>query len=203
MKTLKSGFTIIEVSVAGVLIVALGFGILSLNKVIQDSQLFGITNFTNVDQANFSLTQMTRELRTMRSGQNGAYAFVSGNDNDISFYTDYDYDGVSELVRYYLQDGTFYKSVIEPVGFPATYPQASAVVKPLSENVENTGTPVFLYFNEDWPQDSTNNPLPTPVSIADVRLVRLSLTINSNDNVGTGGYTLNTNVSFRILKDNL
>ncbi len=200
---IKGGFTIVEVSIAGFLMVALGFGILALNKVLQDSQLFGFTNFTNVEEANFSISHLAREMRTMRSGQNGAYAFVYGDENEVRFYSDIDYDGTSEYVRYYLEDGTFYKSVTEPTGFPATYPPANAVIKPLSGNVQNGGTPVFLYFNEDWPTDTTNNPMLTPVSIADVRLVRISLNISSNDNVGTKGYSLNTNVNLRMLKDNL
>jgi len=198
----KKGFTIIEVSIAGVLLVVLGVAILGLQRVIRDSQLIGLTSYINVDEANSALTQMAREMRTMRSGQNGAYAFVNGEDNEVSFYSDIDYDGVSELVRYYLDGTTLYKSTTEPTGFPATYPPANAVVKPLTANIKNDVTPVFLYFNEDWPGDSVNNPLPTPVSLAEVRLIRISLDINSNDNVSRG-FSLNTNVSLRMLKNNL
>lgn len=198
----KKGFTIIEVSIAGVLLVVLGVAILGLQRVIGDSQLLGITSYINVDEANSALTQMAREMRTMRSGQNGAYAFVNGEDNEVSFYSDIDYDGISELVRYYLDGNILYKSTTEPIGFPATYPPANAVVRPLTENVINGATPIFLYFNENWPTDVENNPLPTPASLAEVRLIRISLDINSNDNVSRG-YTLNTNVSLRMLKENL
>lgn len=200
----QRGFTIVEVSIAGLLMVVLGIAILGLQKILTDTQIFGFANYTNVDEANFAVSQMAREMRTMRSGQNGAYAFISGDNNDISFYSDIDFDGVSEYVRYYLDGTTLYKSIIEPVGFPATYPPENAVTKPLTQNIQNGATPVFLYFNEDWPQDTVNNPLPAPVNIAEVRMVRISLDINANpDNAARTTYTLNTNVTLRILKDNL
>lgn len=190
-------------SVAGMLMVVLGMAVFGLGRVLEESQLFGLTNYTNVDEANYTVTQMAREIRTMRSGQNGAYAFIVGNDNELSFYSDIDYDGTSELVRYYLDNGTLYKSTTKPVGFPATYPQTSTVTKVLTEHVQNGTDPLFTFFNEDWPTDTANNPMITPVSIADVGLVRISLTINSNEDVGTKGYTLNTNVNLRMLKSNL
>lgn len=195
--------TIMEVVIVGFLMVTLGLGLLGLQRVLQESQLLGFTSYVNVDEANYNVSQMAREIRTMRQAQNGAYPLVSGNDNEITFYSDVDYDGESEQIRYYLEDRTLYKSTIEPVGFPATYPPASAQVKILTENVLVNPTPIFFFFNGDWPSDTTNNPLPTPVSIAEVRLVRISLTVSSNDNVNSQGYTLNTNVSIRMLKDNL
>jgi len=203
MKKYKQGFTIIEVTVSAFLMVILGISIFALQKVIGDSQLFAFTNYTNVDEANYSVSQMAREIRTMRQGQNGSYPIISGTDNDFSFYSDIDFDGESELVRYWLDGGTLYKSVIDPVGFPAVYPPENAIVRPLSDNVQNGADPLFLYFNDAWPEDSVNNPLPTPVDLAEVRLIRISLNIRSNDNVGTRGYLLNTNVAIRILKDNL
>ena len=138
-----------EVSVAGLLMVALGTAILGLQKVLMDTQLLGFVNYTNVDEANFSVSQMAREMRTMRSGQNGAYAFVYGDNDEVSFYSDIDYDGVSELVRYYLDGTTLNKSVIEPVGFPATYPPGNAVTKPLTQNVQNGADPELLSFDEN------------------------------------------------------
>lgn len=191
----SSGFTIVEVSIAGLLIVVLGFGILGLQKIMGDSQLFAFRSYTTVEDANYSVSQMAREMRSMRSGQNGAYAFVHGSDNDVSFYSDIDFDGTSELIRYYLDGTTLYKSTIEPSGFPITYPAGNAIVRPIAENIGNGADPIFLYFNEDWPEDTENNPLPTPASLADVRLIRIFLNIDN--------YSLSTNVSIRMLKENL
>lgn len=204
MKKNSRGFTLIELSVAGFVMVVLGIGILGLQKVLGDVQLLGFVNYTNVDEANYSVSQIAREVRTMRQGQNGAYPLISGSDNEIRFYSDIDFNGESDLVRYTLSGTTLTKGVIKPTGFPATYPLVNEITKVVAENVQNTGTPFFLYFNANWPGDSVNNPLPTPVGIAEVRLVRISLSINVNpENAERSLYSLSTNVSIRTLKDNL
>lgn len=201
---LKSGFTVIELSVVGFLIVILGFGILGLQKILADSQLIGFVNYLNVDEANYTVSQMAREMRTMRAGQNGSFTLVECLDNEISFYSDIDFDGESELVRYYLEGTTLKKSVIEPTGFPAVYPPETATTKILTENVQNTITPLFMYFNSDWPKDTANNPLPTPTNLAEVRMIRITLDINVNpENAQHSIYSLSTNVTLRMLKDNL
>jgi len=200
----NKGFTLIELSVAGFVMVVLGIGVMGLQKILADSELAGFVNYVNVDEANYNVSQMAREIRTMRQGQNGAYPMVSGTDNEIRFYSDIDYDGVSELVRYTLDGTSLTKGTIEPIGFPATYPAANEVTKVLTENVQNAGIPLLLYFNDGWPEDAANNPLPTPVDLAEVRLVRISLNINVNpDNAERSIYSLSTNVSIRTLKDNL
>ncbi len=198
------GFTLIELSVAGFIMVVLGVGVLGLQRVLADTQLAGFVNYINVDEANSSVSMMAREIRTMRQGQNGAYPLVSGSDNEIKFYSDIDFDSESELVRYTLSGATLTKGVTEPVGFPATYPPANETTKIIAGNVQNATVPVFLYFNAGWPEDSTNNPLPTPVDLAEVRLVRISLSINVNpENAERSIYSLSTNVNIRTLKDNL
>jgi len=189
------GFTIIELSISALLMIVIGIAILGLQKLMADSQLFAFRNYTNVEDANFSLTQIAREMRTMRSGQNGAYPIISGQNNDVSFYSDIDYDGVSERVRYYLDGTTLRKSVTEPTGFPPAYNDADIQTRVIAENIENGTEPLFMYFNEDWPDDTNNNPLPTPANLADISLVRVFLNIDN--------YSLATNVSLRMLKENL
>ena len=148
MKTgLKAGFTIVEVSVTAFLMVTLGFAILGLVELTTRSQIFAFRSYTSVDDGNFAVAQIAKELRTTRSGNNGAYALALGNDNEIIFYSDIDYDDQSEYVRYYLDGNTLYKSTIEPIGFPATYPQANAATRIITENVVNTRNPIFFYFN--------------------------------------------------------
>lgn len=195
MKKNNTGFTIIEVSIAGLLMVVIGIAILGLQKLMSDSQLFALRSYTTVEDANSSVTQIAREMRTMRAGQNGSYAISYARDNDISFYSDIDHDGVSEQVRYYLDDTTLMKSTTEPSGFPPVYLSQNTQTRPIATNVGNGANPLFLYFNENWPEDTTNNPLPTPANLADISLIRIFLSIDN--------YTLGTNVNLRMLKENL
>lgn len=200
----KNGFTIIEVTIAGMLMVVIGVALVALQGLLKDTQILGFVNYANVDQTNYSVAQMAREIRTMRPGQNGAYPLISGGDNELRFYSDIDFDGVSEEVRYRLNNGILTKTVIEPTGFPAQYIESNAVTRVLSENVQAASEPLFLYFNDGWPEDTVFNPLPTPVSIASVSTIRITLYINVNPaNASRSVYSLSTNVNIRMLKNNL
>jgi len=197
------GFTIIEVSITGVLLVVLGASILGLQKIITDAQLFGFRNAESVDDATFAINQISKELRTLRNADNGSYPFVYGDDNQITFYVDYDSDTRSERIRYFLSGTTLYKGITEPTGFPVLYLSENENVRIITENVVNGSDPIFLYFNGDWPEDTTNNPLSTPASLSDVKLIKISLTINTDPDYERENYELSTSVQLRTLKNNL
>jgi hypothetical protein len=44
--------------------------------------------------------------------------------------------------------------------------------------VNESTQPVFYYYNENYPGDTVNNPIATPIAIEDARLVRVLLRIN-------------------------
>src|SRR3990167_3437860 len=94
-----------------------------------------------------------------RAGDNGSYPLEIAGDWEIIFYSDIDYDGNAERVRYFLADSTLTKGIIEPTGFPITSPAGNEFVKIISENVRNGIEPVFYYYNSNWPLDKVNNPL--------------------------------------------
>lgn len=198
----KSGLTIIEVVIAGFLTVVLGFGIMGLQRIFLDAQLVTFDSADNVGSTNFSLTQMARELRAARQADSGAYPLVTANDNEIVFYSDVDYDNRSERVRYWLDGTVLRKSITKSSGEPPQYLAENTVETVVTENVRNQ-TPIFIYFNADWPADTDNNPLFTPADIAIVRALRVSLVINSRPEIPNRAYTLETHIQFRNLKDNL
>jgi hypothetical protein len=155
----------------------------------------------NVDQANLNVTLMVRELRNIRAGDNAAYPLERARDQEMIFYSDIDNDGSTEKVRYSLSGTQFIKGVIEPVGFPATYPQANEKVKVLTDYVRNGTTPIFYYYNGDWPADSVNNPLAEPVRLSDTKLMKVYLVLNIQDS--GEDFILESYVQLRMLKQNL
>ncbi|EKD62628.1 MAG: hypothetical protein ACD_52C00108G0003 [uncultured bacterium] len=199
----KAGFTIVEVMVTGFLAVVVGATLVGLQYILTQNQLTVFSNFVNVDEANFSITNMERELRTARSGDNGAYPLEIAGDWEIVFYTDIDYDSSAERVRYTLTGSTLVKGVTQPNGFPITYPTANEAVKIVSENVRNGTEPVFYYYNDGWPLDTQTNPLTSPQRIPDTRLVRLLVRLNSDSSGPDKDYVLESTVTIRELKDNL
>jgi len=118
----QQGFTLIEVLVSCVIIIALGIGILGLQKIISQTQTFVFSRYLSVDQANSSMQALVKELRTARAGDNGAYPLELADDNEIIFYSDIDFDGETEKIHYWLEGEDFYKGIIEPEGYPVIYP---------------------------------------------------------------------------------
>jgi prepilin-type N-terminal cleavage/methylation domain-containing protein len=198
----KQGFTLIEVLIVSAITVVLGGGILSLIYITSQSRLVTFQNLLNVDQTNTSVSLMVRELRNIRTGDNAAYPLERANDQEIIFYSDIDYDGQSEKVRYTLTGTQFVRGVIDPVGFPATYPAANEKARILTNDVRNGATPIFYYYNGDWPADTVNNPLAQPVRLSDTKVMKVYLELNSKDDPSTN-FILESYVQLRMLKNNL
>lgn len=199
----NEGITLVEVLVVMVIIGILGSALVTMQYFLSQNQVVVFRSYLNVDDANSSVTLLVRELRTASVSDNGAYALADIQDQQITFYSDIDFDGQVERVRYFLSGSQFSKGIIEPTGQPATYPSANEKVKVLSNNVQNNTTPVFYYYNEDWPQDTVNNPLQIPGGLSETKLIRIYLRLNPLANDPTNDYVLESNVQLRMLKENL
>src|SRR4030065_269602 len=82
----SSGFTLVEVLVTGFLAVAVGAALVGLQYILTQNQLSVFSNFINVDEANFAITNLERELRSARSGDNGAYPLEIAGNFEIAFF---------------------------------------------------------------------------------------------------------------------
>lgn len=130
--------------------------------------------------ASRSVNNLVADLRKVRQADNGDYPIESGDDFDIKVYIDIDNDGVTERVHYYLQSGSLYRGVREPVGnLPVNYPNGDGTTTLLANSIINSNAqPVFSYYNDEYPSDTTNNPLVTPVNVAEVKMVKVHLMVN-------------------------
>ncbi len=203
MKKNTSAFTLIEVVVSGSILVTFGLAILGLQYVIGKTQITALGSFISVSEGNAAVSGLVRELRTGRPGDNGAYPLEFAGENEIIFFSDVDFDGQTERVRYFLEGTNLTKTVFEPVGFPVTYPETQSKTKIVSEYVRNAGVPIFYYYNSNWPQDTQNNPLPPPVELLEVKMVRVLLIINPYTNQPRKDYVLESFANIRMLKVNL
>src|SRR3972149_5967786 len=116
------GFTLIEVLVSAAILVILAAGFLGLQFIMSQNQVTAWRNYLAIEAANLSLSNLSRELRDARQRGPGGYPLEVPNDQEIIFYSDIDYNGDIERVRYTLSGTNLTKGVIEPVGEPATYP---------------------------------------------------------------------------------
>lgn len=198
----SKGFTLIEVLITSSILVVLGGLILTLIFITTQTRLSTFQNLMNVDQTNAQVSTMVRELRNIQTGDNAAYPLEKAQDQEIIFYSDMDYDGETEKVRYTLSGNQFVKGVTEPVGFPTTYPPANEKVRVLTEDVRNGSEPIFYYYNGDWPADTVNNPLAQPVRLSESKLMKVYLRLNTEDDPDSD-FILESYTQLRILKDNL
>lgn len=176
------GLTLVEMLVAIFILSAgmLGFSLLfssswKSNKFILET---GVTSI----RVNRASTEIINNLRKVRQADNGDYPIESGDDFDIQVYLDIDNDGVTERVHYWLDDvnDRLMRGVREPsAAQPPTYAAGDGTTSIIAEYIVNDATqPLFYYYNENYPGDTVNNPLTTPTSIGDVRLVRVFIRMN-------------------------
>jgi Tfp pilus assembly major pilin PilA len=196
-----TGFTIVE------LLIVLGITVL-LSAVVGAfaRDVFFIKNYvsesysTEQDSSKI-IRPMITELRSARASQTGAYTIEQAGTSSLIFFTDTNFDGVTERVRYYLSNKTIMKGVIFATGTPATYPTAQEKFSTLISAVSNsTSTPIFEYYDDNY--TGTSSPLTQPVNIPDIRLIKINIKTDIDVNRAPYQQNITTQVSIRNLKDN-
>ena len=167
---------VVAISIATLLLTAfsaLFIRSLRTNAFILEEGTTALTNQRAVDR-------LVQDIRRARQADNGSYPMVSGSDFSLTFYADSDGDGKTERIHYFLSNGLLKKGVRLPTaGTPVTYAAGDATETTVGLAVYNTSSePIFTYYNANYPGDTANNPLATPVSIANVRLVKVHIAMN-------------------------
>lgn len=198
----NKGFTLVEmvvtVSIATVIFLIIGkfqSDVFSFNQIFSGA-------FSTSDQAQKLLRPMTAEIRSASQSSNGAYPLSAFAANDFSFYSDIDNNGAKDLVRYYLSGTTVYKEVTPPTGAPAVYNAANKKVTTFMTGVRNgsTGVGLFQYYSSAHTGGTTGQIVPGTGSIENIRLIRITFTIDADVNKPPSATDVTTLVSIRNLK---
>ncbi len=180
----KKGMTLIEAlfAVAIFSLGVLGFSELFVKSWQNNHYIF------EMGQASFTVSQAMNKtadyIRRARQGDDGAFPVKSANDNDIVFFCDSDKDGATERLHIYKNGTNILMGVTEPTsGLPKTYPAGDQQTQTVASNIINSAvTPIFYYYNKDYPGDAVNNPAATPAAVADIRLAKIYFEINIDPN---------------------
>ncbi|MEK7518633.1 MAG: type II secretion system protein [Patescibacteria group bacterium] len=153
------------------------------------------------ESARAALARMTKTIRKAASADNGAYTISTAAAQTLTFYANVDSDTNREQVRFFLQGTNLKIGIIQPVGQPATYPAGNEAVSVLAGGIQNSANPIFLYYDTNY--TGTQAALTQPVNLQDVRLVHITLSIDTDTTKPPTAIDLQTSTSFRNLKNNL
>lgn len=153
-------------------------------------------------EARHLIKTIVSELRKTSQSAIGTYPIELASSTGITFYTDVGNNGSIDKVRYYLSGKTIKKGVITPTGNPAVYNAGSEVTTTLLNYVVASSTkPVFQYYTSSYA--GTTSPLTIPPDISTIRLIKITVIIDTDPNRSPTPIVSTSQVSLRNLKDNL
>ena len=201
----KKGMTLVEMLVSiGIFSIAMS-GLTALFINVWRSNKYSMELGQSVMVVSQGLGKMGNYIRGSRQSDNGSYPIVSASDNDLVIYSDYDKDNVTERLHIYKSGNNVLMGVRDPSGtMPKTYASGDAETVTLASSIiNNSSHPIFQYFDENYPIDTTNNPIATPASVSRIKLVRVYLQINIDPNNAPDNVEMESFIDIRNLNDRI
>lgn len=199
----KSGLTLIELIMAmAILVIGMeGFSLL-FSRVWRNNS-YTLEMGQSSMKVSQGLSKIINYLRNTRQGDDGAYPVQLADDNELIVFSDYDKDGATERLHFYKNNQDILMGATDPTAtLPKTYPagdQQTIII--ISNIVNDDSVPIFYYYNQDYPADTTNNPVATPALTANVRLVKIYLETNIIPNRAPDNIKIQSFVEMRNLND--
>ncbi len=197
----SQGITLTEMLIAVAVFAVISIAVGNFGVGIFNFNLAAQTNLGAQSDGRRILKTITTELRSASNSSLGGYPIESVSTSSLVFYSDINNDGLKERIRYFLQGVELRKGVINPTGNPLVYNSNNEVISILVHDVVNGSNPIFEYYDENY--DGTTNSLPYPVQVNDIRLIKITLSLDKDQNKAPGPISVTSQVTLRNLKDNL
>lgn len=198
----QPGFTLLEV------IVALGIFTLFVGTVIMlfstgySYNLILWEQLATQNDGRKALRVISDDVRRAEESSIGSYPLATVGEYELILYANVDDDVARERVRYYVDNLTLYRGVVQPAGSPLSYTTSTEVSTEVAQAVVNVnkGIPVFLYFNEAF--TGTQSPMVQPVDITSVRIIKTQLELEADPTQSPVPLHVETYAHIRNLKTN-
>lgn len=169
---LRQGLTLIELLVSmavfmGVLLYVGGYIINILNF-----QNYLSPAFETQQELQSTLADMSANLRTMNYSSLGGYPIASASTSSITFFVDYNSDGIYEQVHYFLASSTMWKGVLKPTGNPLVYNPANEITYDVIHDIVSTSS-VFSYYSSEYAGNGV--PMTYPIDISKIKIIGISV----------------------------
>ncbi len=196
MQNTKNGYTLIEMLVAIAIILIVVPVLFSSINSLYSSHATTLANALALTETTNGVKDVLKDVRSAVYAENGAMPLANIATSTFTLYSDTDSDGIVERVRYYLDNTTVWKGVIEPTS-TSSYPESNEVITKLSGSIINsqTNTPLFKYFN------STSTEITSVSNILDVRRIETTFIGSFSFSNKTSEVKIRSSASIRNLKN--
>lgn len=197
------GFTLIETMIVLVIVVGV---ILVLSVFGLDVSNFGVflgNNLEVIQEIQKTFQIAIYEIQSAQFSNQGAYPIAQVGQNSVTFYTDVGNDNLVDQIRYFLDTGShvFKRGIIVPSGSPLKYEPASEIMTDLIHNVVLSTSGIFTYYDKD--HTGFEDPMLYPIKISDIRLIKLKITADQDENSEPGPITNEIIIDIRNLRSNI
>ena len=196
------GFTIIEVIISVFILSLIVVSAATFQRDVFSLNFFLQGSLNAQLDARHVVKIMVAELRKASPSALGAYPIALASSTAITFYSDVDSDGVKDRVRYFLSGSTIKRGVLAPSGSPLAYVDANEELTILISGFVSSSTlPLFQYYGATY--TGASPPLSLPVDTSSVRLVKITVIIDTDPVHSPAPIMVTSQVNLRNLKDNL
>ena len=196
------GFTIIEVIISVFILSLIVVSAATFQRDVFSLNFFLQGSLNAQLDARHVVKIMVAELRKVSPSALGAYPIALASSTAITFYSDVDSDGVKDRVRYFLSGSTIKRGVLAPSGSPLAYVDANEELTILISGFVSSSTlPLFQYYGATY--TGASPPLSLPVDTSSVRLIKITVIIDTDPVHSPAPIIVTSQVNLRNLKDNL
>ncbi len=193
-----NGFTLIEMIITLAILVIMTGVIVTFFIFLYHEQAADIIRIRRINIASHAIKIMSSEIRKMSRAEDGSYTIESASGQTLIFYSDVDNDGLTEKIEYSLSGTNLERKIIEPTGDPYEYTSAETVTV-TARDIRNGTDPIFKYYDESYTGSEAS--LGDPVNVTAIKLIEISLDINSDNNYLTQPFHIETKIHPRNLKE--
>jgi prepilin-type N-terminal cleavage/methylation domain-containing protein len=198
----KQGLTLPELLISIAILSLLAVVIGAFQRDIFSLNFSAQNNLSAQLDARHVLKQMIAELREASPSSLGGYPIALASTSALTFYSDVNNDGIKERIRYFLSGTTLRRGQLTPTGNPLVYVDANETLTSVVAHIANNATTsIFSYYPSTFA--GTTTPLTQPVTIANIRMVGITVVIEKDINKSPTPLVVTTSVVLRNLKDNL